>query len=92
MVVTRHDRRHSGRRVAKIYHPENNPLEFEWWDDWTDFRDGQRSPVDGSKIRPEKGLAQWFIDHCHIKEYNKKLKLKERIRRLRKNDVSGSYR
>jgi hypothetical protein len=84
MVITRHDRRHSGRRIAKIYHPEKYPDEFEWWDDWTDYRDGQRAPIDRSKIRPTRGIAQWFLDNMHILHDNLKIKIKEKIRRIRK--------
>ena len=84
MVITRHDRRHSGRKVAVIYHPEKYPYEWEWWSDWDDYRDGQRNLTDRSRIRPTKGLAQWFIDNCEIVQDNWKLKRKEKIRRARK--------
>lgn len=36
------DRRHSGRIVAKIYDPVEVPLEWTYWDDWTDYRDSMR--------------------------------------------------
>jgi hypothetical protein len=41
--------------------------------------------VDRSKIRPTRGLSDWFIKNCHIVEDNLKLKKKEKIRRLRQN-------
>jgi len=84
-MVTRKDRRHSGRRYEKICHPENFPYERQLYDEWTNYRDGQRSPVDRSKIRPTRGLSDWFIKNCHIVEDNLKLKKKEKIRRLRQN-------
>lgn len=86
MVITRKDRRHSGRKYDVIYHPEKFPYEQENYDEWNNFRDGQRAPIDRSRIRPTKGIAQWFIDHCHVKSDNQKLKRKEKIRRLRQNE------
>jgi hypothetical protein len=84
--MNRHDRRHSGRRYTVIYHPEKpeNSLEEEKYDDWDNYRDGMRSPVDRSRIRPTKGISGWFLDHCKIIADNFKLKRKERIRRVRR--------
>jgi len=83
-LITRHDRRHSGRRTAKIYHSEKYPYEWTWWDDWTDWRDSMRSPIDRSKIRPVRGMYWYFIEHNHIIQDNAKLRRKERIRRIRR--------
>jgi hypothetical protein len=85
-MVNRKDRRHSGREYTVIYHPEKpeNSFEEEKYNDWTNYRDGQRSPVDRSKIRPEKGISWWFLKNVHILSDNIKLKRKEVIRRIRK--------
>lgn len=66
------NRRHSGRRYTKIYHPEETPLEEEKWDDWVDYRDGQRDVGnDKSKICKKD---------C---KHNKKLKKKEKVRKVK---------
>ena len=90
MVRAKSVKKRSGRRYTVVYHPEKYPYEEQYWDEWRDYRDGTRSPVDRSRIRPTKGLAQWFIDNCHIISDNRKLKRKEKIRRQQRNDKKTS--
>lgn len=66
---------------------ENDLQPVFFWDDWSDHRDGQREFGDRSRIRPTKGIYDWYITNMHIYSDNKKLKKKEQIRRLQKNKV-----
>jgi hypothetical protein len=83
-VISRHDRRHSGRRTAKIYHPEIYPYEWDWYDDWNNYRDGMRDLGDRSKIRPSKGICAWYLITMRVIADNLKLKRKERIRKVQR--------
>ena len=91
MVKTKGRHRRSGRRWTVVPHPEKTPYEEQYWDDWVDYRDGLRNPIDRSKIRPVKGVNKWLVENKHIIEDNRKLKIKEKIRRTRKNDSSNTY-
>jgi len=82
MTRTKKDRRNSGRKVLKIYHPEELPYETVYWDNWIDFRDGMRGYNDHTKIMPQKAcLSDWF----DAKRWNKKNKRMAKIREARKN-------
>ena len=82
LMKTRHDRRHSGRKYTKVYHPEIFPYEEEKYDDWENYRDSMRAPIDRSRIRPTKGIRGWFLDKFEIIADNWKLNRKERIMRI----------
>ncbi len=73
-------RRHSGRvtpkivvkgKYSKIIEDALEPRDF--WDDWTDYRDGFRGSDDRKHIRkiPSNSLLG---KHLNVKRWNKKLK------------------
>ena len=41
-MVTKRDKKKSGQKVTKLYDPVNEPYEEKYYDDWSDWRDGQR--------------------------------------------------
>ena len=67
--MNKKDRKNSGRKENKIYHPETFPHEKTYWDDWIDYRDGFRNPKDNTKIR----LFEFY--GANTKKYNKKIKM-----------------
>ena len=70
-MVTKKDRRHSGRTISKIYHPEKHPYEEVHWNDWTDFRDGVRDwPSDRTRLRKWVERNAVCVDTCGISENN----------------------
>lgn len=82
------DKKRKGHRETRLLIPikEAKRLNIQtttYWDNWTDRRDGQRDLRDRSRIRPTN-VKDWFIKNFHILEDNKKLKIKERIRKMRK--------
>ena len=83
-MISKKDRRHSGRKYTIIPHPENYPYEEEKYNEWNNYRDGIRNPIDRSKIRPIRGISQYFIKTCHIYSDNIKLKRKRLIRKIQK--------
>jgi len=44
-------RRESGRSYNKFYDPENGLYNTQHWDDWNDYRDGQRNRYGRDKSR-----------------------------------------
>ena len=85
-MISKKVRRHSGRKIAKIYHPKDCPYEFEWWSDWDDYRDSSRSPTDKTKLRkvPKGGPRYWngeSYDFFEREKYNKKIKKQVKIRK-----------
>lgn len=95
-MTTKKDRRHSGRTYQKpIIKTKkqdiiNKCLEpQEHWSDWNDYRDGQRGPVDKTKLREvSKGLKD-EDDYFERRRYNKKIKREIRIRKSMKEKDFG---
>lgn len=88
-IMNRKIRRHDGRQIEKIYHPEEFPYERTFWNDWNDYRDGWREwwPKDKTRFRPE-GITSRYNEE--IKKNNKKIK-KQLIRRnlMKNRDMVG---
>lgn len=85
------DRKHSGRETTVIYHPKDDPHEITFWNDWDDYRDGQRNLTDRSLIRTP--YAHWS-KYYNVKQDNKKHKklLLRRILMKKREDVNcGRY-
>ena len=83
-------RRHSGRKYAestvrcsrkeRLENPELEPQEY--WDDWSDYRDGYRgSGLDRTRFSPKK-LKKEHWGNISTR-YNNKISKTERIRRIR---------
>lgn len=66
-MITKKDRRHSGRKVDTPYHPEQEPYEKEYWSDWDDYRDSQRTPLtkDDMKILAQIRLRNKKLSGRH---------------------------
>lgn len=83
------DRKHSGRytsnRAGTLPNSEKNDeliqLPEESYDDWIERRDGMRCDADKTHIRSPRMFC-WSEED--IKKNNKKLKMKEKIRKARK--------
>ena len=52
MVLTKKQRRESGRRYNKFYDPEQGFYHCQYWDDWNDYRDGHRQANVDMTLRP----------------------------------------
>ena len=79
LMSSKKNRRQSGRvtprstlkgKKEEIINECLEPQPF--WDDWVDYRDGQRSPVDKTKLR--KVYRKLEDDYFEREKYNKKLK------------------
>lgn len=86
---TTKDRRNSGRKVTKIYHPELYPYEEVKYDEWDSYRDGYRQlGRDKTKITPisivQKDYKYRAYKGTDIKETNQKNKRLLKIRKMRK--------
>ena len=53
-MASRKRRRHSGRKTIFVDLDGEDYYQETFWDDWNDYRDGFRSPLDRSKIRPRR--------------------------------------
>lgn len=84
-MVTKKDRRHSGRKVIVIPHPEKYPYENTYWDDWSDYRDGFRGSRDKTLIRKRgPGYGRYKKFDPEVARINEKLKRYAQIRKARK--------
>lgn len=98
-MKTAKDRKNSGRKITKIYHPELYPYEETTWDNWDDARDGYRQlGRDKTKITPistvQKNYKYRAYKCTDIQEVNQKNKRQLRIRQQRKhsrNDFSREH-
>jgi len=87
--MNKKDKKSKGHREARLLIPVKEAKRLNiptiiFWDDWIDSRDGQRDLRDRSRLRPIN-VNEWSLKNYHIIEDNKKLKRKERIRKMRKN-------
>lgn len=95
--ISKKDKRHSGRISPRISHPsmkyseifEEGLDEPDFYDDWQDWRDGQRAYYkDASRFK--KNMQRKRFDSPYIKDYqkpehiNKKLTRELRIRKAAK--------
>lgn len=88
-ALTRKTRRHSGRVTPRLTIKGNRneiineALEPQvFWDDWKDYRDGQRGSKDRKLLRSEHMAYAKYFD---VKKWNKRLKKLIFRRRARKN-------
>ena len=65
--------RKSGKEITKLYDPVSMPYEEIKWNDWNDWRDSWRDRGKDKKLM-----------YRGIKNHNKKLLIKEKVRRIRK--------
>jgi len=82
------DKKRKGHREARLLIPlkEAKRLNIHpiiYWDNWLDHRDSYRDLSDRSRIRPIH-VDEWLLVNYNIIQDNKKLKKKEKIRRVRK--------
>jgi len=75
------DRKRSGWKTF-FADDEDYPVLIDCYDDWENYRDGQRYDPDKTHIRCTRACMRWNEEE--IISNNKKLKIKEQIRRLRK--------
>jgi hypothetical protein len=80
MVMTKKDRRHSGRKTVS-----SKEGDITYWDDWNDIRDGLRNPKDNTKLRNKNTKFLWFYDIFDIRKFNKKIKKLLLRRKIMKN-------
>lgn len=80
-------RRHSGRKVGRIAFPFsrdwiiNQCLEpQEYWDDWSDYRDGFRGSNDRKLLRSKYMTSAKYLN---VERWNKKLRTLIERRRAR---------
>ena len=52
-MINSKKRRESGRTYNKFYDPENGAYNEQRWDDWGDYRDGERNLSDQTIKRPK---------------------------------------
>jgi hypothetical protein len=98
MTKNKRDKRHSGRTITKIYHPDIYPFEETKYDDWDNYRDGYRQlGRDKTKITPisnvQKDYKYRVYKSTDIVEANKKNKRAVKIRRTRivKKGILGKF-
>ena len=87
MAGTAKDRKNSGRKVTKIYHPKIYPYEEVKYDNWDDYRDGFRRLGKDKTIITNmvKEQYRFRIDrNLALIEMNKKNKRLLRIRKAKK--------
>lgn len=79
-ILSKKDRRNSGRQEDINYDPINCPYYFEYWDDWNDYRDCMRSGNlgDGSKILNPKGIFYCWDENLPRRNKKNKMLLKRR--------------
>lgn len=53
-MLTKKDRRHSGRKTIHV-NDKDYPYQETFWDDWNDYRDGFRGSRDRSLIKLKEG-------------------------------------
>ncbi|MFA5857409.1 MAG: hypothetical protein WC867_08665 [Candidatus Pacearchaeota archaeon] len=83
MLISKKDRRHSGRRTYFINDNDYPYLETKW-DDWRDYRDSFRGNNDRTLIK-KSALGYGRINkEPKIDKNNKKLKRYYKIRKTRK--------
>ena len=84
-MVTRRTRKESGRKYNKFYDPEEGEYNGFEYDDWIDYRDGQRDFFkDKTKLQP-KNIKKGHWGFQEFENFNKKLKkLLKRRKRMKK--------
>jgi hypothetical protein len=80
-MVSTKDRRHSGRKQIFADDP-NYPTQYEFYDEWSSYKDGIHYDPDDTHIRPERMLHWW--SKSKIRQMNDKLLKHLRIRKTRK--------
>ncbi len=90
-MINKKVRRHSGRRRGRIVYGFNKrylieqglePLEY--WDDWSDYRDGLRGSDDRKLLRHSHMI---FGEHFNVDRWNSKLKKLIRRRYAKKMKI-----
>lgn len=72
LMKTRKQRRHDGRVYNKEYDPEHGLYNEQYWDDWNDYRDGQRDINSDPTLKKPEFLTRRFWDNDSF-EPNKKI-------------------
>jgi hypothetical protein len=90
--TSKKDKKAKGHVVSKFTIPTKIAKEevldpVEYWDDWSDSRDGMRDLRDRSRLRP--AFVPFVIAGDIVKD-NKKLLIKERIRKIKKSHMRGT--
>jgi hypothetical protein len=80
-------RRHDGRVFPYVFYPQKLLDEEEipinnYYDPWTEYKDGFRETKDRTKLRKSKG--SYFRDPEDIKKWNKKIMKEIIIKNMRK--------
>ena len=81
-MVSSKDRKHSGRITSELTIPKKIALEENlevnniYYDEWNNYRDGFRRPIDNTKIRSENIFN---AERLEIKKYNNKIKKKLKL-------------
>ena len=85
-------RRHSGRITPGVVKGINKQFLIDnciepqsYWDDWMDYRDGQRNYDDRSKLRSKFSYCAKYLK---VSKWNKKIKKKLKIRKCRERDLN----
>jgi hypothetical protein len=86
-MITRKERRHSGRETAELLIPAKIAREecienIQYWDDWNDWRDGMRHNGDNTMLRSSNMCCAKSFD---VDKYNVKIKKQIKIREARQN-------
>jgi hypothetical protein len=82
-MKTRKQRRHDGRNRNKEYNPEQGFYNEQYWDDWNDYRDGQRDINSDPTLKKPKHLLQRLWDDNRFDPNKKIHKLLKRRRRMK---------
>lgn len=81
------DRRHSGRKYNKFYRPEDGYYNEQYWDDWNDYRDGQRDLMSDPTLKKPKHLLSLNWDNVSFnpnKKIHRLLKRRKQMNSKRK--------
>lgn len=84
-MVTKKDRRHSGRVIDTTYTEEESPYAAQYWDEWVDYRDGYRHSKDRTLIKTEY-INCWA---CSERAKKDNLKLKALAKRRKAKKLGG---
>jgi len=73
MTSKRRVRKESGRKYNKFYNPELGQYYMIYWDDWQDYRDGQRDAYSDSTLKQPKCLSLGHWGRKPVPSINKRI-------------------
>lgn len=85
MMSARKKRRESGRTYNKFFDPDNGFYNEQYWDDWTDYRDGMRNIHRDNTLLKSDDVKARVVDNRVVDNRNKKLLKLLKRRRAMKN-------